>query len=319
MTSPARIVLTVLPMVIGALLTPIVGPEALFMGISVGLAVGGLMTPHRSEMPPLQSEQVSSSADGAPIPFGYGKARLAGQLIWSNGVTLTKKTSSGLGQGQTQYFYWAQFAFAFGEGPGIIHRVWGDSKLIYDANPQQNALDPSLFPAWNSTTLYNPGNEVSYNGGVYESLTINENSNPATPATRDWLNISQYPPYDATVVYMPGDLVEATGTYLGVTYYIWVCVRPNGPGTDAGVVAPGHSDNLWFPIQAWYGIPTIYPGDQLQNPDPLIQGAEGTAFTGGNRGLLYAVWTQLFPLANFGNRIPNVRAEIEFTKVRNIL
>jgi hypothetical protein len=304
---------------LGALLTPFVGPEAIFEGLSVGLAVGGLLTQNKQGLPPLQSEQISSSANGAPIQFGYGQGRVAGQLIWAQGITLTEKTSSGAGTGQSQFFYWSRFAFGFGEGPAIITRIWGDSKLIYDANPQQNALNPNDFPAWDATTTYNPGNEVSDAGEVYESLTINTNSPPTIAGTTDWLNISQYPPYDDTIVYSPGDLVQATGTYLGVTYFIWVCVRPNGPGTDEGVIAPGSSDNFWFPIQAWYGIPTIYPGDELQNPDPLIQGAEGTQYTGANRGLCHAVWSALFPLANFGNRIPNIRAEVNYVKVRNIL
>lgn len=55
--------------------------------------------------------------------------------------------------------------------------------------------------------------------------------------------------------------------------------------------------------------PTIYPGSSTQNPDPTIQAAEGVNGTPAFRGTCYLVYEN-FPLADFGNRLPNIRAEI---------
>lgn len=56
-------------------------------------------------------------------------------------------------------------------------------------------------------------------------------------------------------------------------------------------------------------VPTIYPGNQTQLPDPTVQAAEGINSTPAFRNTCYLVYEDL-PLADFGNRIPNIRAEI---------
>lgn len=58
-----------------------------------------------------------------------------------------------------------------------------------------------------------------------------------------------------------------------------------------------------------YNPPTIYPGTETQLPDPLIVSTEGATVTPAYRGTCYAVWENL-PLADFGNRLPNIRAEV---------
>lgn len=55
--------------------------------------------------------------------------------------------------------------------------------------------------------------------------------------------------------------------------------------------------------------PVIYPGTATQQPDPTIQAHEGVNSTPAFRGTCYGVYTD-FPLANFGNRLPNIRGEI---------
>jgi hypothetical protein len=60
-----------------------------------------------------------------------------------------------------------------------------------------------------------------------------------------------------------------------------------------------------------YQAPTIYPGDEGQMPDPTIQANEDAALTPAFRGLIYCVWED-FPLDNFGNRIPNLRALVDY-------
>jgi len=74
--------------------------------------------------------------------------------------------------------------------------------------------------------------------------------------------------------------------------------------TDGGVV--------WTESQlSAYPAPTIYHGTNTQNPDPLIQGDQGVTKTPAFRGLIYAVWEN-FLLTDFGNRIPNIQALVQF-------
>jgi hypothetical protein len=53
-------------------------------------------------------------------------------------------------------------------------------------------------------------------------------------------------------------------------------------------------------------VPKIYPGSTTQLPDPTIQADRGINFTPGYRGRCYIVYEN-FPLADFGNRLPNIR------------
>ena len=54
----------------------------------------------------------------------------------------------------------------------------------------------------------------------------------------------------------------------------------------------------------------IYKGSETQSPDSLIQGIEGFGNTPAYRGLAYVVFED-FPLADFGNRIPNFSFEVQ--------
>ena len=54
----------------------------------------------------------------------------------------------------------------------------------------------------------------------------------------------------------------------------------------------------------------IYKGDEEQLPDTIIQSYEGTEATPAYRGLAYVVFED-FPLADFGNRIPNFTFEAQ--------
>jgi len=55
--------------------------------------------------------------------------------------------------------------------------------------------------------------------------------------------------------------------------------------------------------------PVLYPGSTTQLPDPTIQAHVGINSTPAFRGTHYGVYTD-FPLANFGNRLPNIRGEV---------
>lgn len=53
----------------------------------------------------------------------------------------------------------------------------------------------------------------------------------------------------------------------------------------------------------------LYKGSETQSPDSLIQAIEGAASTPAYRGLAYVVFED-FPLADYGNRIPNFTFEV---------
>ncbi|MHA2066572.1 MAG: phage tail protein, partial [Candidatus Thorarchaeota archaeon] len=55
----------------------------------------------------------------------------------------------------------------------------------------------------------------------------------------------------------------------------------------------------------------FYPGSETQERDPFMEAADGAAKTPAYRGLCYIMFEN-FPLADFGNRLPNITAEISF-------
>jgi hypothetical protein len=201
----------------GALGNPLMGAE---LGFSLGNIVGGLLFPPRLPTnygPRLNDLQVMSSADGLPIPWGYGGFRVSGNVIYAQSIKETKNTQNasakgGPSQASITYVYTCSFAVAFCEGPAQILRIWADSKLIYD------------------------------------------NTNKT------------------------------------------------GVSLNTGVTSNGIAQTVSF-------LPTIYNGNNTQQPDPTIQADKGIANTPAFRGICYAMFTD-FPLADFGNRLPNIRAEL---------
>jgi hypothetical protein len=59
----------------------------------------------------------------------------------------------------------------------------------------------------------------------------------------------------------------------------------------------------------------FYPGNETQLPDALIAANVGAGRAPAHRGLCYVVFEEL-ALADFGNRVPNISAEITFNRVR---
>jgi hypothetical protein len=56
-------------------------------------------------------------------------------------------------------------------------------------------------------------------------------------------------------------------------------------------------------------VPTLYQGTTTQTVDPFMASQDPANTTPGYRDTCYAVWDQ-FPLADFGNRLPNIRGEV---------
>jgi hypothetical protein len=58
---------------------------------------------------------------------------------------------------------------------------------------------------------------------------------------------------------------------------------------------------------------TFYNGSETQLPDPVIEADKGAGNVPAHRGMAYIVFNDL-PLANFGNRIPNITVEITYNR-----
>jgi hypothetical protein len=280
---------------------------AVSAAIEVGSMIYRLLNRPKAR-PPVADLQISSSTDGAPIPFGYGRGRIAGSLIWTPGLFFTEAGISGTGSlftpDQKQFLFFANCAFLFCEGPATILRMWGDSKLIYESTPGVSEYPASNFPAWSNIILYNIGDIVGYLGVVYTCEQENKGIHPGQPASDTggilyWQALGSYAPWNTDGTYNPGDVVIDGGI-------LYVNIQSTS--------APAHTTSnthYWQLLDSYYGNFAFYPGTEEQLPDPLIQADKGVANTPAFRGTCY-VRIENFRLANFGNRIPNLRAEIAF-------
>ena len=119
----------------------------------------------------------------------------------------------------------------------------------------------------------------------------------------DWNNSS---------LYAIGDVVKD-----GSKYYQAVIPTTSLPGIEPGTVPFGqliwtnYTGTIPTNSNPKYAPPALYSGTSTQMPDPTVQAALGVNNCPAFRGLIYAVWTAL-PLADFGNRIPNLRAVVSF-------
>ncbi|HWC97232.1 MAG TPA: hypothetical protein VG456_10790 [Candidatus Sulfopaludibacter sp.] len=283
------------------------------IAIDVGAAIYRML--HKTPIAQPIVDQVSLSANGAPIPFGYGTVRIGGQVFWSSGITFDQRNQSAKGGPSVTYFdFYASVAVAFGEGPMCLKRIWGDSKLIYmDPGTTTSEYPVEDFPAYDPTALYNPGNIVGYLGQVYEALVVSTGVSPPSDITK-WQLISDYPPWSATTDYSSGEVVK----YNGILWVAQAASLDFAPGNGDTTTVNGVTVPYWKTLAQAYPQPVFYPGDEVQLPDPTIQAVEGVAFTPAHRGLGYAVITRL-PLLQFGNRVPNLRGEVQYLKVQNIL
>ena len=131
-----------------------------------------------------------------------------------------------------------------------------------------------------------------------------------------------------TIAAMPNPNVQGDGTNYsngGGTYLGQI--TPDSTVTTTAEGRPTGNNIHWYgpdgdtnsvtgsletaPPSAIYPAPDVFTGSEDQQPYELIQQYEGVENTPAFRGLCYAGWEN-FPLGNFGNRIPNIRAEIEF-------
>ncbi|MEA2931144.1 MAG: hypothetical protein QOG38_3572, partial [Hyphomicrobiales bacterium] len=132
----------------GAIGGAVFGPVGAIAGRIAGAIAGNIIdrslfgpgsTDRAVEGPRLADLDVMASTEGAPIPRLYGRARIAGQVIWATRLeevvsTRTETTGGGKGGGSpgsttttTTYSYFANFAVGLCAGPiGRVMRVWAD-------------------------------------------------------------------------------------------------------------------------------------------------------------------------------------------------
>ena len=111
------------------------------LGAVTGATVGGgldraavaSLQPDRQVGPRLRELQLMSAAEGAPMAAVFGRARVAGQIIWAarfREKRIEHQSGGGKGGPKTvEYRYSLSFAVALCEGPiDGIGRVWADGK-----------------------------------------------------------------------------------------------------------------------------------------------------------------------------------------------
>lgn len=125
--------------IFGIIGTNIGGPIGGFIGRLIGgaidTAIGGGGGPSSSRVEGLA---IQGSAYGSPIPLVFGTLRIAGNVIWSDGVIEHQESQSsggkggtGGGESTTINRYTSSFAVALsGRRIDRIGRIWADGKLI---------------------------------------------------------------------------------------------------------------------------------------------------------------------------------------------
>lgn len=121
------------------------GPAGAILGRAAGALAGYTLdqalfgTRRKIEGPRLTELEVQASTEGAPITRVYGRARLAGEIIWATKFEEVSETDDGGGKGgpsvsTTTFSYFANFAVGLAEGPITrIGRIWADGKLLDQA------------------------------------------------------------------------------------------------------------------------------------------------------------------------------------------
>ena len=126
----AQIILSSVGSVIGG---PIGGAIGRFIGAEIDNAAINAVTPARQVGPRLPGLQLHSTAEGAPMASVFGRARVAGQVIWAARFKESRHSASaGKGGARTvSYRYSLSFAVALCEGPiDGIGRIWADGQVM---------------------------------------------------------------------------------------------------------------------------------------------------------------------------------------------
>jgi hypothetical protein len=163
---------------IGFLAGPVLGSIGGGLGTQVDGALGLSNTISGRQ---LQSIRLQESREGATIPRVYGTMRMAGNVIWASNLIETARTERvGGGKGgsarATTFSYSAHVAVGVCAGPvAAIHRIWADSKLIYDRATNGTYADAVRVYTGSATQtpdaliegFVGTGNAPAYRGTAY--------------------------------------------------------------------------------------------------------------------------------------------------------
>ena len=127
--------------------------------------------------PDYTSLEVQTSTSTLPIPLVWGKAKLAGNLIWFNNFRAIAQTSGGKGGGKggggggtvTGYTYYADLIIALCEGPiSLITTVW-QNQGVYTPSYLGLGLAPGSTPQtpWSYVVTNYPAQALGYPGVAY--------------------------------------------------------------------------------------------------------------------------------------------------------
>lgn len=135
-------------------------------GIDAALGIGSLFDKGSSAKngPRIENLKVQDSRYGAGIPTAFGRARVAGNIIWASSLIETSHEAQlsggkggvlGGGSSRTTYTYSIHCAAAIAEGEiGGIATIWGDSKVIYQNGVWASGVVGSAT-FYNGTTTQN--------------------------------------------------------------------------------------------------------------------------------------------------------------------
>lgn len=302
-SSVGRIALGLVGAVIGA-------PFGLSaIGFSIGSSLGGMIFapdgPH-TEGPRLGDTSVNASSLGKIIAEHWGVTRTSGNVIWSGGIKEVKKTekvkSGGKGGKKptvTTYTYFCSFALCLGKGPASsVRKIWADGKLIYDGSGESETDNSRYNWRLRRGTEDEPVDYLiaeSINRRLAGLPDINAGNGPQATYTtmNDLITQLSANPDPRSQLY--ADLLFH---YKGVA--------------DAALAGGGYND--------WGGWEDTFFGKMfqwlMQAFEVFIGSSNGTTgvtpdyrFTPAYRGLAMIIFDDM-ALEDFGNRIPNVTAEV---------
>ncbi len=125
---------------IGGLVGGVIGfftPVGALYGAQIGMMLGGVLDPPKTQGPRLEDLTAQTSTYGAFIPRLYGMAPVAGNVFWIQGDKLIEHSVESDGKGGptvTSFEYFATFAVGLCEGPiDGVRRIWIGGQLWYDA------------------------------------------------------------------------------------------------------------------------------------------------------------------------------------------
>ena len=172
--------------------------------------------------------RVSSASEGVPVSEIYGRARIAGQVIWASRFLETSETSSSGGKGGggtsvTEFSYSVSLALSLCTGVITrVGRIWADGREIAkkDINIKVYDGSESQLPDPKIEAVEGAGNAPSYRGVAYvviEDLALGQFGNrvpqlsfevvrPARPVAED-------APKDIADAIKGVALVPGTGEY----------------------------------------------------------------------------------------------------------